>query len=127
MSIPLKAVCIAPLGMEEGSEQSLDTQEFALVLGEPASFRFFSLSTPALLDGTVPVIGTVVRRWKHDLSELHPIESRMDKEDGDGKTVRVKLKSRVTELGVLELWCVAQDGRKWKLEFDVRQEAAMLA
>ena len=113
--------------MEEGSEQSLDTQEFALVLGEPASFRFFSLSTPALLDGTVPVIGTVVRRWKHDLSELHPIESRMDKEDGDGKTVRVKLKSRVTELGVLELWCVAQDGRKWKLEFDVRQEAAMLA
>lgn len=123
MPIPMKAVCIAPLGMEEGTEQSLESQEFALVLGEPVSFRFFSSSAPTLGDGTTPVVGTMVRNWKQDLGELHPIESRMDKEEGDGKTVRVQLKSRVTELGMLELWCVANDSRKWKLEFDVRQES----
>lgn len=123
MPTPLKAVCIAPLGMEEGSEQSLDSQEFAVVVGQPVSFRFFSCSTPTLSDDTTPVIGTVVRTWKDDLNELHPIESRLDREENDGKTVRVKLKSRVTELGVLELWCVANDARKWKLEFDIRQKA----
>lgn len=121
MPVPLKAVCIAPLGMEEGSEECLDAQEFALVLGQPTAFRFFCCSAPALPDGTVPAIGSTVRRWKQELTELHPIESRMEKEENDGKTVRIKLKSRVTELGVLELWCVAQDNRKWKLEFDVRE------
>jgi hypothetical protein len=26
-------------------------------------------------------------------------------------------------VGTLELWCVARDGRRWKLEFDVREQA----
>ena len=38
-------------------------------------------------------------------------------------TVRrwVTLESVVSETGVLELWCVARDGRRWKLEFNVRE------
>lgn len=120
---PLKAVCVVPFGMEEGSEQDLDNQEYALVLGEQATFRFFSHATPALANGVEPAVGTVVRNWKQELTELHPIETLLDKSEGDGKTIRVKLKSRVTELGVLELWCVAGDGRRWKLEFDVRGNA----
>lgn len=122
MSPPLRAVCIVPFGLEEGEERKLEDQEFALVLGEPATFRFFSHATPKLSNGTEPEIGTIVRNWKQELSELHPIETMLEKVEGDGKTVRVKLKSKVTELGVLELWGVAQDGRKWKLEFDVRQD-----
>lgn len=121
MATPLKAVCVASFGMEEGSEQTLDTQQFALVLGEQASFRFFSRSTEKLEDGSVPVIGTVVKRWKQELTELHSIDTRLDKGPEDGKTIQVHLKSKVTELGVLELWCVANDGRKWKLEFDIRK------
>lgn len=117
---PLRAVCIVPFGLEEGEECDLENQEFALVLGEQATFRFFSHSTPKLSDDREPLVGTIVRHWKHELSELHPIETRLDKGEGDGKTIRVKLKSKVTELGVLELWCVAFDGRKWKLEFDIR-------
>ena len=32
------------------------------------------------------------------------------------------LKSRVTEIGTLELWCVERDGgRRWKLEYNVRE------
>ena len=38
--------------------------------------------------------------------------------------VPVTLESIVTETGMLELWCVAGDGRRWKLEFNVRERAA---
>lgn len=122
MSPPLRAVCIVPFGLEEGEERELDNQEFALVLGEQATFRFFSHGTPKLAQGIEPTVGTIVHNWKQELTELHPIETVLDKVEGDGKTVRVKLKSKVTELGVLELWCVASDKRKWKLEFDIRQD-----
>ena len=119
---PLKAVCVAPFGMEEGTELDLPAQEFALVLGQQATFRFFSHATPALSNGTTPAMGTMVKNWKQELTELHPIETRLEKNEEDSKTIRVKLKSHITELGVLELWCVANDGRKWKLEFDIRNE-----
>jgi len=121
---PLRAVCIVPFGLEEGEERELEHQEFALVLGEQATFRFFSHGTPKLSNGEEPVTGTIVRNWTQELRELHPIETLLDKREGDGKTVHVKLKSKVTELGVLELWCVAPDGRKWKLEFDIRRGSA---
>lgn len=122
---PLKAVCIVPFGMEEGSEQDLQTQEFALVVGEPVAFRFFSHATDKLKDGTEPIIGSIVRNSSRELTELDPIETILDRSDDDGKTIRVKLKSVITEVGVLELWCCATDGRRWKLEFDIREREAI--
>lgn len=118
---PLKALCVAPFGMEEGSELELNAEEFSLLLGEPATFRFFSRSTSALSDGKEPIMGTLVRDWKSELTELHPIETLLSDEN-DRKFVKVRLKTKVTELGVLELWCVADDNRKWKLEFDIRHK-----
>ena len=45
--------------------------------------------------------------------------------DGDrkaGELVPVRLEAHVTEVGTLELWCVARDGRgRWKLEYSVRE------
>jgi hypothetical protein len=120
LPMPLRAVCIVPFGMEEGSEQLLQEKEFALILGELATFRFFSHATPTLSTGQEAVIGTVVRNWKQELTELHPIEANLPREEGDGKTVRVKIRSHVTEMGTLEVWCEAVDGRRWKLEFDIR-------
>jgi hypothetical protein len=127
ISPPVRAICIVPFGMEEGEERVLSNQEFALLLGEQASFRFFSHSTPTLSDGTEPTVGTVLRNWKEELSELHPIETLLEKKSTDSRTVRVKLKSKVTELGFLELWCEAPDGRKWKLEFDIRTPEGVVA
>lgn len=121
MPTPIKAVCVVPFGMEEGTEQTLDAREFALILGEQASFRFFSRSTESLEDGSFPVIGTTVKKWKQELTELHTLDTLLDKGPDDGKTIQVRLTSKVTELGVLELWCIAKDGRKWKLEFDIRK------
>lgn len=124
---PLKAICIVPFGMEEGTERLLEEQQFSLVLGEEASFRFFSHATDALSTGKVTNVGDVVKGWKKELTELPPIETLLKKGKADGKTVRVQLKSKVTELGTLELFCVAEDGREWKLEFARRESESTLA
>ena len=118
---PMKAICIAPFGMEEGTELELEGQEFCLFVGEPVTFRFFSHEVPKLPDGRVAMMGDVVRRWKQELNELHPIETHLDRAEGDGKMIRVKVITKVTELGVLEVWCVSADQRRWKLEFDIRK------
>ena len=42
---PLKALCVVPFGMEEGTEADVPGQEFGLVVGEPAEFRFLGSTT----------------------------------------------------------------------------------
>jgi hypothetical protein len=117
----IKAICVVPFGMEEGTEQELTQQEFALVLGELATFRFFSHSTRQLSNGMEPTMGSIVKNWKTELTELNPIETILDKSEQDGKMIRVKIHSRVTELGILELECHSADARIWKLEFNLRE------
>mgnify|MGYP000133981693 CR=1 FL=1 len=117
---PLKAVCVAPFGMEEGSEAELPELEFGLVVGEPAEFRFFGSSVRR---NDVP--GTVVDQWSPgELDELAPLEATLTAEGEEGRTVPVRLRAHVTEVGTLELWCVARDGRQWRLEFNLRQQGA---
>ncbi len=65
-------------------------------------------------------------RSEDDIEELAPIEVLLPA-NTDGRreeVVPVTLESDVTETGMLELWCVAADGRRWKLEFNVRERAA---
>ena len=38
----MKALTVVPFGLEEGSKVELPQRKFALVVGEPAEFRFFS-------------------------------------------------------------------------------------
>lgn len=115
----IDAVCIAPFGMEEGSEVELP-QTFGLVVGEPASFRFFGSSTRRD-DG----VATLADPEGPDLEELPPIETTMEAEGGEeeGRVVPVRLHARVTEVGTLELSAVEEaTGRRWKLSFNVRVE-----
>src|SRR5438128_12077436 len=39
MEAPLKALCVVPFGMEEGTEATIPDREFRLGGGEPAEFR----------------------------------------------------------------------------------------
>lgn len=112
---PVKALCVAPFGMEEGSAATLPDAEFGLVVGEPADFRFFGSSVRR---DDVP--GTVVEGWQEgELDELPPLETTLT---GDsGRVVPVRLEAEVTEVGTLAVWCVSRDGEeRWKLEFNVR-------
>jgi len=118
---PLKALCVVPRGLEEGSDIELPAQEFALVVGEQTEFRFLSSATRR--DDHA---GAFVEAWGDELTELAPLVTTLDASGhGDeGSSIPVHLQARVTELGVLELWCVSRDGgQRWKLEFNVRSQA----
>lgn len=117
---PLNALCVVPRGMEEGTQVNVPSDEFGLVVGEPALFRFFRSATRK---DDQP--GELLRRWEPDeLTETDPLEAVLPVEDGDvGGYVPVRFQSVITELGIFELWCVStQTDRKWKLEFSVRED-----
>jgi hypothetical protein len=117
MPAPLKALCVVPFGMEEGSEASLAGREFALIVGEPAEFRFLS----SLVRKADPA-GALIEDWGEDLEEMSPLEVTLDLAGRSDTSVPVTLESRVTEIGTLELWCVARDGdNRWKLELNIRE------
>jgi hypothetical protein len=113
---PLKALCVVPVGMEEGSAAAIGDRQFGLVVGEPAEFRFLT-STVRKGDAA----GALVEDWGDDLDELGPLEVTLRIEGRDDLVVPVTLESRLTEVGTLELWCVSRDGtQRWKLELNVR-------
>jgi hypothetical protein len=117
MPAPLKALCVVPFGMEEGTSAALRDREFGLVVGEPAEFRFLS----SLVRKTDPP-GALIEDWGDDLEELSPLEVTLDVAGKDDMTVPVSLESKVTEVGTLELWCVTRSGTdRWKLELNIRE------
>jgi molecular chaperone DnaK (HSP70) len=119
---PLKALSVAPFGMEEGTEAAVPGRDFALYVGEPAEFRFF-VSSSRKHDP----IGELLEEIPEELEELAPVEIRLDGEAGTA--ARVTLEVHVTETGVLELWAkglpgTPHEGRRWKLEFQLRRQRA---
>ena len=122
MEPPLEALCLAPFGMEEGTEAALPEQEFGLVVGEPVRFRFFGSSVRRQ-----DQVGTLLDFWTPDeLQELEEIEATLPAEGRTaGDIVRVKLHARVTEAGTLELEALPVGGsERWKVQFDMRGEGS---
>jgi hypothetical protein len=118
MAPPITALCVAPMGMEEGTSAELPHADLGLVVGERAHFRFFSSSSRR-----EDRPGTVVER-EAELEELAPIEAELPAGEGEaGQVVPVTLRAHVTELGTLELEAVDERQRAWKVEFNLRQEA----
>ena len=125
MPPPVQAVCIAPFGMEEGTQAEPLGQEFGLVVGEPVRFSFFGSSVRR--DDRV---GTALEHWHDDeLEVLDDISATLPAEDQEaGTIVPVQLRSAVTEVGTLQLEAIQRahnDAHKtWKVEFDTRGEEA---
>src|ERR1700757_1322859 len=117
MEAPLKALCVVSFGMEEGTEATIPDKEFGLVVGEPAEFRFLNSSIRKQ-----DKIGTLLEDWGGDIEELGPLEVTLTLDGQQGTVVPVRLETRVTELGTLEVWCVSRDGHRWKLELNIREK-----
>jgi hypothetical protein len=118
MEAPLKALCVVPFGMEEGTEATIPDREFGLVVGEPAEFRFLSSSVRKQ-----DQVGSLLEDWGADIEELSPLEVTLKLDGQQGTVVPVRLETRVTELGTLEVWCVSRDGtQRWKLELNIREK-----
>ena len=118
---PVRALCVAPFGMEEGTQAEIPPQEFGLVVGEPTRFRFFASSVRrddrvgSMLDDAT---GT------DELEEVAPVETTLTASPGnEGRLIPVNLQAAVTEMGMLELRCLEKDGPgRWQLELNVRMK-----
>jgi hypothetical protein len=118
MEAPLKALCVVPFGMEEGTEVTIPGREFGLVVGEPAEFRFLKSSVRKQ-----DQVGSMLEDWGTEIEELSPLEVTLKLDGRQGTVVPVRLETRVTELGTLEVWCVSRDGAdRWKLELNIREK-----
>jgi molecular chaperone DnaK (HSP70) len=114
---PLKALVVVPFGMEEGTDVAIPGREFGLVVGNPAEFRFFTATTRKN-----DKVGDLIEDYGDQLQELSPMEVSFSSGEASSEVVPVSFETVITETGVLQLWCVARDGRKWKLEFNVREK-----
>ncbi len=110
-------LCVVPQRLEEGQEVSLPRPELELALGQPV---LFPLYTSTVRGRDKP--GDVLEVAPEQLAQLPPLHTvlRGGKRSGT-RSVPVTLAARVTEVGTLELSCVARDGNnRWRLEFNVR-------
>ncbi len=112
--------------MEEGSSVDIDAEGMGLIVGEPTEFRFFS-STVRQEDA----VGTVLRQWGNDeLEELPPLVAELPVPEQEassiGTLVPVHLRTELTDIGTLQLWCddARGTGKSWKLEFELRADTS---
>ena len=118
MAPPLEALCVAPFGMEEGTEVIVPGQPLGLVVGQAVHFRFLGSSTRR--DDQA---GELFDDWREDeLEELPEIHIMLTAEGrSPGEVVPVQLLARVTEMGILQLEARPLKGdERWKVEFSVR-------
>ena len=117
---PVKALCVVPQGMQEGTELLIEGRTFGLVIGQAAEFRFFSSTVRS---GDMP--GQILPDAERELEETSLLEVELPAlpDVSAGQVVPVQIESVVTELGTLELWMKhTNSDRRWKIEFQVRTE-----
>jgi hypothetical protein len=122
---PVYALCVAPFGLEEGSQATPIEQELLAVVGEPVRFRFFG-STVRREDQP----GRLLEEFSAaELDELAPIEVVLPAEGRtEGDQVAVKLRASVTAIGTLLVEAIPLEpiktDERWKVELSVRENAA---
>ena len=112
------ALCVIPRGQEEGEQVDLGTRVFQLTLGRPVRFPLFSSTSDRVerAGDVVPV--------SDDMNVLPAIHTVLKSAQAKGGTVAVHLRSTLTEIGTLELWCVSESSaEQWRLEFELRGAA----
>ncbi len=123
---PVKAVCLAPRGAEEGSTLTLDMEGLQLVANKPVSFRLYSSLTR-----TEDPLGSVVEFSAADIEggEPHshaPLNAliRFGKPQGE-RLVPVKLGATLTAVGTIEIFCDSKiSDNRWRLQFELRKAKA---
>jgi molecular chaperone DnaK (HSP70) len=115
-----QGVCVLPHGTPEGEAVQLKAQRFSLRLGRPVRFN---LATSAV--DLRHRAGDLVA-LQDGLQRLPPIATVLQPKAGAAGEVQVLLDAQVTEVGTLEMHCVAADAprQRWKLEFQLRGDAA---
>ncbi|MDD1621709.1 MAG: hsp70 family protein [Methylococcaceae bacterium] len=114
-----RGICILPKGSEEGHEILLNDRQFALRVGQPVRFHLLSGSG----DGDYRP-GDIAELDDERFHSLPPLAVAFE---GQQKAeVAVQLLATYTEVGTLQLQCVAVEdaGRRWDVEFQIRKKAS---
>jgi molecular chaperone DnaK (HSP70) len=119
----LRAVCLLSRGTQAGIEARLAERSFALRLGRPV--RFHLVSTTADPQGQPPQPGDLVDLDPADVVRLPAIATVLRAQGagtGTKAEIPVQLAASLSEVGTLEVHCVAEDGsgQRWQLEFQLR-------
>ncbi len=114
----IKALCIVPKGLEEGSDVELPEKEFGLVVGQKVQFMFLGSNQRP---GDKP--GDLIGDWQGEIEQVSTLESVMEAPGLEpGTVIPVTLKAKVTEIGTLAVSLVNREkGLEFDLEFNVRQ------
>jgi len=110
-----QALCLVPRHAEEGADIEVP-RTFALRLDQPVRFPLYA-TTRARFEAP----GDVVTVDEASFQALPPVETVLRATSGGKSEVPVKLRAALTEIGTLEVFCVAEDrDARWKLEFGLR-------
>ncbi|MYN45116.1 Hsp70 family protein [Pseudoduganella sp. FT93W] len=118
--LPRRAICLLPQGSPENSEVLLTERSFALRLGRPVRFHLAASSGAE----HIPQAGELVQLAADEYVALPPIATVLRDEQADTrKEIVVRLATTLSEVGTLEMHCVAQDSaQRWLLEFQLRDD-----
>jgi molecular chaperone DnaK (HSP70) len=114
----VRAVCLLPRGAPAGEEVRLTERSFALRLGRPVRFHLVaSNSDPG---GTLPQAGELFDLQASDIVRLPAISTVL--KSSRSTDIPVQLATLLSEVGTLEVFCVAEDdpAQRWRLEFQLR-------
>jgi molecular chaperone DnaK (HSP70) len=116
----LRAVCLLPRGTPAGIEVRLSDRSFALRLGRPVRFHLVSTVADS---GHAVEAGELVDLAPEDVVRLPPIATVLRAQPGAAprSEIAVQLAASLSEVGSLEVHCVAEDGSgRWQLAFELR-------
>ncbi|RFP20483.1 molecular chaperone DnaK [Duganella sp. BJB488] len=116
---PRRAICILPRGSVENREILLADRTFALRLGRPVRFHLAS----SISEAAPPQAGELVELQADEYIQLPPIATVLrDSSAADArKEIPVQLAATLSEVGTLDVHCVAIEGaQRWLLEFQLR-------
>ncbi|MFA5517295.1 MAG: Hsp70 family protein [Desulfuromonadales bacterium] len=114
-------VCVLPRGMEAGEKRRIANAEFDLLVNQPVRFQCHSSHRRA-----GDAAGAIVAWNERDFHPLPPLQTAIhlppERPRPANDRLRVSLECRLNELGLLQLWCVEEDGPgRWRLDFNLRR------
>jgi molecular chaperone DnaK (HSP70) len=124
-----QGVCVLPHGSEEGREIRLEGRRFELRVGQPVRFDLVS-STAGASGQPAPPAGALVELGDRDVQPLPPVATVVAAGDATARhSIPVQLATMLTEVGTLEVHCIAIDdpAQRWKLEFQLRTQPTAAA
>ena len=129
---PRRAICILPRGSAEAREILLADRTFGLRLGRPVQFHLAASAATSLTEsGATPQAGELVNLHAGEYEKLPPIATVLrDSGEADArKEIPVQLAATLSEVGTLDVHCVATGGtssqkaQRWLLAFQLRGQA----